>query len=177
MSQELGDELLNLANANAIRDTSAQGRSSGNTPAQEQDDYVAAEVEAELDESAGEEPVAPEVSFAASTIRAPLQDHQTMTFAGQQPAYRPAPPHAGKKKSSEFKAIAAPILMTVGAMLLIPAFWAVLVLAGASVPMADREDAPTMAKVMLLCWPLALSLIVPATFIFLQLAAERKNSR
>jgi hypothetical protein len=153
MSKDLGDHLHQMANANH------DGSDADHTPPSSQ-----------------AQPVAHETGFAASAIRAPLQD-QNLTFAGQQPAYRPAPrASAGSRRSSDFKAIAAPILMTVGLMLLLPAFWAVLVLTGAGVPMSDRDDASTMAKVMLLCWPLALSLIIPAILIFARLAADRKKN-
>lgn len=180
--EDLGDQLGALARASEghdeappVRQSESQrpaspgapsASSAANAPAgkplahdehhDEHDEYIAAEVD---DESGSE------------VAEAPIHFHPSV---GQPaPMYRPLPRKT--KKNSELKAIAAPILMTVGVMLLIPAFWAVLVLTGAGVPMSDREDASSMAKVMLLCWPVALALVIPAVFMFVQISADKKR--
>lgn len=164
--EDMGDQLGALARASQGHDEpqpaqrpSNPGQQTGHPVTHEEDqgDFVAAEVD---DESGGE------------IAEVPLHFQAAATQSG--PAYRPLP-RKGKKKNNELKAMAAPILMTVGVMLLMPAFWAVLVLTGAPVPMSDREDASTMAKVMLLCWPLALTLVIPAVFMFVQLGADKKR--
>jgi len=97
------------------------------------------------------------------------------------PAPRPAasrrmPP--SKKKAGSLKATAAPILLTVGILLLGPAIWGVAILGGSkSVMGADREDAPMMAKLMQVCWPIAVVLIVSAIVIFVQVAREAKQAK
>lgn len=96
------------------------------------------------------------------------------------PAPRPAasrrmPP---KKKAGSLKATAAPILLTVGILLLGPAIWGVAILGGSKTVMgADREDAPMMAKIMQVCWPIAAVLIVSAIVIFVQVAREAKQAK
>ena len=82
-----------------------------------------------------------------------------------------------KSKSLDLKATAAPLLATVGVLLLVPAFWSLLLLAGVNVPGSDREDAGQMAAIMLVSWPIAICLIVAAVFFFLQIAKEKKQAR
>lgn len=172
--EEMGDQLGALARASQGQgddqhDDQAPANPRPADPAQpahqtgqpiEGDDHHGEFVAGEVDDESGTEVAQAPINFP------PAQSQPN------QP-YRPLPRKT--KKNSELKGVAAPILMTVGAMLLIPAFWAVLVLTGAPVPMADREDASTMAKVMLLCWPLALTLIIPAIFMFIQISAEKKR--
>ncbi len=171
---ELGDQLSALARASQTGSDDPRSRPSQpqqqQPAADEDDDYITAEVEDESGQDIAQAPFHPHAPAAASHAAS----EQAYGFAGQQPAYRAPYRPPAKKKVSEFKAVAAPILMTVGVMLLIPAFWAVLVLTGAGVPMADREDAKSMAKVMLVCWPLSVTLIIPAALIFAQIAADRK---
>ncbi len=80
-----------------------------------------------------------------------------------------------KSKSHDLKATAAPLLGTVGVLLLVPAFWAVMVLIGWSVPGAAREDSRTMAAVMLVSWPIAICLLAAAGFFFMQLRREKER--
>lgn len=168
--EELGDQLGDLARASQGQGQS-QNHDHGAPAHQTSHDHPAGQplshdedhgefIAAEVDDESGSEVAQAPMHFQ------PAQNQQ----AGS--PYRPLP---SKKKNSEIKAMAAPVLMTVGLMLLIPAFWSVLVLTGAPVPMADREDASTMAKVMLLCWPLSLTLIIPAVFMFVQISAQKKR--
>lgn len=173
---EVGDDLNALARAAgqpAPNDPPPSKQPSPASPSADADGD-ALYITAEMDD---DDTAAPNDQQAA--FETPAQPHAHQPYAHQsyapQPSYRPVQPR--QKKTSDFKAVAAPVLLTVGCMLLVPAFWAVLVLAGAAVPMADREDAPSMAKVMLLCWPLALSLLIPAIFIFINLSNEKKQRR
>lgn len=80
-----------------------------------------------------------------------------------------------KSPSHDLKATAAPLLVTVGLLLLIPAFWSVLLLAGVGVPGSAREDSRPMAAVMLACWPIAICLIITAVVFFKQMARAKKE--
>ncbi|MAE64535.1 MAG: hypothetical protein CMJ18_09725, partial [Phycisphaeraceae bacterium] len=73
----------------------------------------------------------------------------------------------------DLKAFAVPVLLTVGLLLLIPAVWGTLLLAGFEVWASGREGAVTMAKAMLVCWPIALVLLGSAAFYAMQLRRER----
>lgn len=80
-----------------------------------------------------------------------------------------------KSKTHDLKATAAPLLATVGVLLLIPAVWSTLLLIGVGVPGADRQDARPMATVMLLSWPIAICLIAASSFFFVQVIRQRKQ--
>ena len=158
---DIADDLGALARASSPAPGTPGSAPQAAQPAHDDDDdYITAEVE---DES------------GADPASAPMHFHAAPGNPGSHAAPRPLPVRS-RKKNSELKAIAAPVLLTVGVLLLIPASWGLLVLAGAPVPMAEREDASSMAKVMLLCWPLALSLLLPALIIFGQLHAEKKRA-
>lgn len=72
------------------------------------------------------------------------------------------------------KATMAPVVGTVGVLLLVPAIWAVLVLGGAEVFAAERNDALSMAKAMLVCWPIAICLIAASGVMMYQVVRGRK---
>lgn len=82
-----------------------------------------------------------------------------------------------KSKTHDLKATAAPLLATVGLLLLIPAFWSVLLLADVDVPGSAREDSRPMAAVMLACWPIAICLIVAAFIFFKQTIRAKKEMK
>ena len=82
-----------------------------------------------------------------------------------------------KSKTHDLKATAAPLLGTVGVLLLIPAFWALLLLAGVGVPGSAREDSRGMAAVMLTCWPIAICLIITAVIFFKQTIRAKKEMK
>jgi multisubunit Na+/H+ antiporter MnhG subunit len=54
--------------------------------------------------------------------------------------------------------------IVVGMLLLVPALWAVAILFGLPVPMAEDGGATAVALFMLLCWPVALILIGGAVY-------------
>lgn len=80
-----------------------------------------------------------------------------------------------KSKTYDLKATAAPLLATVGVLLLIPGIWSVLLLMGVGVPGSQRQDARPMAAVMLVSWPIALFLIAAAVSFFVQVSREKKQ--
>ncbi len=84
-------------------------------------------------------------------------------------------PPRRKSKGHDLKATAAPLLATVGILLLVPAIWSALLLIGVGVPGAEREDSRPMAAVMLLSWPIAICLIAASTFFFIQVARQKKR--
>ena len=84
------------------------------------------------------------------------------------------PVRTAASANQPLKAAAVPVLFTVGALLLVPAVWAVLLLGGANVWHAQRPDAQRMAVVMLACWPIALSLFGAGVFFGLQVRREKK---
>ena len=67
---------------------------------------------------------------------------------------------AGREASrSSATGVGGILLLLVGGLLLIPAVWATLLLGGANVWGAARQDANRMATAMLVCWPLAIALV------------------
>ncbi|MAE61906.1 MAG: hypothetical protein CMJ49_11190 [Planctomycetaceae bacterium] len=87
----------------------------------------------------------------------------------QEPTRTGSPRSAGaRRRSNDLKRTAVPILITVGVLLLIPGFWALAVLAGLSVPLADQGDADTMAWVFLCCLPISAILLVGAVVFYQQ---------
>ncbi len=98
-----------------------------------------------------------------------------------------APVAAGKAKRRQgrlsaatsgdaMKATMAPILLTVGLIVMIPAVWGTLLLMGVSMPLSERSNANTMATFMLLCWPIAIALIVTAIILFMQVSKAKKKA-
>jgi hypothetical protein len=73
------------------------------------------------------------------------------------------------------KAMAIPIFTTVGGLLLVPAVWAVLVLAHVPVWASESDSATLMALVMLACWPISGILLLGA-FVFYKQTRPRPKS-
>ncbi len=89
--------------------------------------------------------------------------------AAAAPRRTPVRPGAKKKKSSDLSATAAPILLTVGLLLMVPAVWAVMILRGYENAWgADRPNAGMMAKLMLSAWPMGLILIGSGIYCFIK---------
>ena len=82
-----------------------------------------------------------------------------------------------KSSTHDLKATAAPLLGTVGILLLIPALWSVLLLVGVGVPGSAREDSRPMAAIMLACWPIAICLIITAAIFFKQTIRAKKEMK
>lgn len=139
---------------------------------------------ADADHTSGVEAHEPAMAQAAPVKSHPRNNRPTAAGA------RSSPPRANRRTatpvrnpnrpvarsgSHNLKATAAPLLVTVGVLLLVPAFWSVFLLVGMKVPGWDRGDARSMAMAMLICWPLALALIAAAVVLFLQLMRDRKR--
>jgi hypothetical protein len=127
-------------------------------PPVDDDELVAAEID--VDDESGEP-----VGEAAN----PLANLQQSTPPAAARLRRPA------KKGGGLKATMAPILLTVGTLLLFPAVWATLLLAGVEVPLTDRDNAHTMAKVMLSAWPLSVILITAGVVAIVQVTRESRG--
>jgi len=80
-----------------------------------------------------------------------------------------------KPKTHDLKATVAPLLATVGVLLLIPAIWSTLLLVGITVPGAGREDSRPMAAVMLLSWPIAICLLAASSAFFVQVVRHKRQ--
>lgn len=74
-----------------------------------------------------------------------------------------------------FKATAVPLIATVGLLLLLPAIWGTMLLAGVEVWLSERRGATTMARTMLVCWPIAIALFGSAIFYAVQLFQQRRR--
>lgn len=84
-------------------------------------------------------------------------------------------PPRRKSNSHDLKATAAPLLATVGGLLMVPALWSALLLIGVGVPGSGRDDARPMAAVMLVSWPIAICLIAASVIFFRQVVQEKKQ--
>jgi hypothetical protein len=89
---------------------------------------------------------------------------------------KPANASSGRRRGpTPMARTAVKVCMVVGMLLLIPALWAVAVLIGLDVPMSGGKglgvSANSMAYLMLVCWPIALALIIGAFMYGKQIAA------
>jgi hypothetical protein len=83
---------------------------------------------------------------------------------------------ARARKPNPVKAVAIPVLITVGLLLLIPGIWSVLLLAGVEVWNSRAPGAQRMAVVMLIAsWPMSICLLGGAALFFHQLRSEQKK--
>jgi hypothetical protein len=79
-----------------------------------------------------------------------------------------------RRRSDGGKAMAVPVLLTLGVLMLVPAVWSLLHLTGLRVDEAANAD--IMALFMLVCWPLALFLIGSAAVMLRQLRRGRRGA-
>ena len=94
--------------------------------------------------------------------------------AVERPRRRPAPVKA-KSNPTAAMGFFIPIIFLFGLLTLLPAILGVLILMGADVPLAGREDSKTMALVMLACWPVSLGLLAGGVWYLIQYnKAKRK---
>ncbi len=90
----------------------------------------------------------------------------------QEPAFEAPPPTTRraptrrKNNNDGLKQVMAPVFITVGALMLVPALWALLHLLG--ITTSTKPNANLMAYVMLLCWPIALALIATGSVLVVQ---------
>ena len=126
---------------------------------------------AESDDAEGEEGLLGEVE---------VEDDAEQEEAAEQFDFTPSPrsshPRPVVKRedpNQSLKAVAIPLLITIGALLLVPAVWAVLILCGAHVWRWENPNAKAMALVMLMCWPIAGILIAAAVFFYKQIQRQK----
>ena len=143
----------------------------GRTPHPHDDDAFDTEVEAQ----ATPMPIAEPAAARSQRPSRPASPAAPVPSAAASARLGPAArTNARRRKSNQqLKEVATPIVFTVGLLLLFPAIWGTLVLMGQNIWRSDKPDAPTVAKDMLICWPLSLALIGLAVVMFLQVRAER----
>ena len=122
----------------------------------DEDGELIAEVEAEDDDD--DVVVDERLAAAANPTGAP---------AVRRPARRRQAQNTGLKE------VGAPILITVGLLLCYPGFWALMILSGTWT--SERPSAAGMAKVMLVCWPIAMALIAGGVMFFMQARDEKRR--
>lgn len=88
------------------------------------------------------------------------------------PAVR-RPMRRRQAQNTGLKEVGSPILITVGLLLCYPGFWALMILTGTWT--SERESAASMAKVMLVCWPIAIALIAGGVMFFMQARDEKRR--
>lgn len=137
---------------------------------QADDTALAAAMEDEAGDVIGE-------STASTTPKAAASPTPEPTRTAPQAAPRPAVSRRpAASNTHQLKATAAPVLVTVGILMLIPAVWAVAILLGIPVWHSQRDGAGQMAIAMMVCWPIALALIAGGIWFFIQVTAEKKNA-
>jgi hypothetical protein len=78
-----------------------------------------------------------------------------------------------KRHDHSLKAMMVPVFFTVGALLLIPAIWSVLLLLGFDWVWARKSESATlMAVVMLSCWPISGILLFGAAYFYRQIRSQ-----
>lgn len=127
------------------------------------------EAEADVEDESGEVMGAAGLDAAAAAAAAAAASAYTS------PTPRRAPLRVPPRRSnnSGIKATAAPVLLTVGILVLIPAVWSVLHLSG--IARSSKDDADGMAMFMLVCWPIALALIAAGVVFMMQAMRDKKR--
>jgi hypothetical protein len=95
--------------------------------------------------------------------------HASNASGMSRPNRRPQP------MDRSLKVAAAVLVIVVGLLLLPPAVWAVMLMFDFDVPMAHRDNAAFMARLMLVCWPIALSLLGCGSAMLWQLRSKRRT--
>lgn len=96
------------------------------------------------------------------------------------PVPQPGPRRSARmhvKPAANLKAVFAPVFLTLGVLMLLPGIWAVLVLLGQDVWMSKAQGVDTMAKIMLVCWPVAIGLLAGAFIALVQLSRDKAKQR
>ena len=142
---------------------------------QDEDGLLEGEV---LGEARSVKPRAASPRQAAVPRSASMTNKKSKQTAPNKSAPRRTPsrtPPLRKSNSHDLKATAAPLLATVGGLLMVPALWSALLLIGVGVPGSGRDDARPMAAVMLVSWPIAICLIAASVVFFRQVVQEKKR--
>jgi hypothetical protein len=143
--------------------------------ADDDDDEQAFEaaIDGEVDDESGEVIGAAPGDVADASTAAAASSPAT-TSARPRPGRKARSRH-GSKQTNPLKAIGAPILITVGLLMLIPGIWSVLYLMGSVTSTKDNAD--LMAYVMLSCWPIAAILVASGIFFAVQVHREKQASQ
>ncbi|MEX0775839.1 MAG: hypothetical protein WD042_09025 [Phycisphaeraceae bacterium] len=136
------------------------------------DEMIVAEVEDESGELLGQaqEP-APSRSSRPQRSAAPAY---TRTSIGATPS--PSVRTRGRRPTQDtggIKAMAVPVVITVGVLLIIPGIWALMALMG--IASTEREGATGMALLMLIAWPISFCLLAAGVVMFMQLQTAKKR--
>jgi len=158
-SSGLANALDDLAGASDEVGSSSTRRTPEPTP--DADDSTAGMIVGEIDDESGEiEGSAPYAGGASA--------HK----------HRPRASASARRRKSQsndgLKQVAAPVLLTTGLLLLVPAVWAVLQLSG--LVTSEKDDANTMAMAMLIAWPMALILIAAGGWFVWQVVQAKKQA-
>lgn len=172
MSSGLSDVLHDMAQRDEARPEHARHDDANDAFDGGEDDELVAELdEVEHDIAAAPSPADVPMTDAAPRQSPPPRDIAVPASSSQPAPRRPAP--RPRRQDSGFKAVATPVMATIGLLLLLPAAWGTLILMGVEVWNSDREGATTMAQAMLICWPLSLAMLALSVLLFLQVRAER----
>jgi len=161
MSSGLANALDALADAQDAAPAAPAKRPTRSKPKPQPQPQSADVITGEIDDESGE--VGGSAPYAAGA-----SSHK------QRPRGGSSPRRKRKKSNDGLKQIAAPVLMTTGLLLLIPAVWSVLILSGALV--SEREGARNMALAMLVAWPMALILLAGGGFFVWQVINDKKQA-
>ncbi len=141
----------------------------------------------DLPEDGDEEIVVAEVEDESGEVVARIQEPASMAGATasaggsaqrpmarvQMPVGAPRARITPKPQGDGLKAFAAPIVLVVGVLLLVPGIWSLLVLTGAM--QSEQEGATGMAMMMLVSWPVSFCLLVAGAVMFVQVRAGKKS--
>lgn len=195
----LSDALRNLASGNPQPDTPEKAqpvsRSTPVPPAgsventgEEPEEEVVAFLEDEAGDQLAAAP-APQRSAkpqaARRTPATPQPKARTPQPSGN-PKTSPGAPKSGVKKPgtpaqrgsgglTPLQQLAAPVLATTGLLLLVPAAWATLSLAGVNMLGDDRPQTGAMTWAMLAAWPVAIVLIAAGAFLMVKMLRAKKS--
>lgn len=170
-----------VAEATAVDETGSESASEGETEA----DITAAAEEAAHEAEVQEGVEALEAVAHGETLAEESEEMEQFAAAaapviavgaGVATAKRRSGHKGSAVKGDAMKATMAPILLTVGLIVLIPAIWGTLLLMGVETFGSDRSNAKTMATFMLMCWPISIALIVTAVILFLQISKAKKKA-
>lgn len=168
-----GDEAVFVAEADDSEEPAEEDAATEVETENATDDYADALAAAVGGESVPEES---EAAAQFADVMGTSDQHETTAPA----AIAATPTHRRRvskvSKGDALKATMAPILLTVGLLVLLPAIWGTMLLLGMDVFMSERSNAKTMATFMMVCWPIAVALIATAIVLFLQVSKAKKKA-
>jgi hypothetical protein len=148
-----------VAEVDAENDTDDQTDEPEAEAVSEEEDFFVAE---EPDDEAEEEAPAFDVNTAPHTASEEIMHDRLVSRKMR------------KQSTTDMKAFFTPIIITLGALLLAPGIWAVMILAGRIEVVEGDESTRTVAMIMLASWPISLFLIVSGVIFAIQVSREKK---